>query len=427
MRKPKIVIIGAGSVVFGLNCIEDAFANKELWGSELVLVDLDPVAVNRMKLAADRINAELGGGYSISCTTDRTEALPGADFVIVSIAINRMEMWKHDFRIPQKHGIRHVLGENAGPGALFHTMRNVGPILDICRDMEKLCPHALLINYTNPESRLCIAIHKYTSIRAVGLCHQIHAGIKIVSAILDKPASEIEVKAWGLNHLTWMKDIRDKHTGENLYPLFREKERSYRPDYEPLSRFVFHRFGLFPTSGDGHLGEFFPYAFEMMSDAGYDYDKFETRRTNGIAKVEAIAAGSHPIDYILKRRSGERAFDMICGIVCNSNEVLESANIPNKGLIPNIPADAIVEVPVVVSGNGVDGIALGEELPRGIAAICTSQVQVQHLAVDAAVRGDRSLALQALLVDPNVPSVNAALRIFDELMEVNKPYLPQFQ
>lgn len=427
MRKPKIVVIGAGSIVFGLNCVEDAFSTKELWGSELVFVDLDQLAVSRMKRAADRINREFGAAYALSCTTDRLEALSGADFVIVSIAINRMEMWKQDFRIPHKHGIPHVLGENAGPGALFHTMRNVGPILDICKDMEKLCPDALLINYTNPESRLCIAIHKYTSIKAIGLCHQIHAGIRIVSTILEKPEAEIDVKAWGLNHLTWMTDIRDKLTGENLYPLLREKEQAYRSDYEPLSRYIFHRFGLFPTSGDGHLGEFFPYAHEMTSDKGYDYEGFETRRANGIAKVEGIADGTRSIDYILQKRSGERAFDIIRGIVFNTNEVLESANIPNQGYIRNLPADAVVEVPIVVSGNGINGLALGMELPRAIAALCTSQVQVQHLAVDAAVKGDRDLAMQALLVDPNVASAAAAQRIFDELMEINKPYLSQFQ
>lgn len=127
------------------------------------------------------------------------------------------------------------------------------------------------------------------------------------------------------------------------------------------------------------------------------------------------------------KKSGERAFDIIKGMLFNSNELLESSNLPNEGYIRNLPAYAVVEVPAIVSGNGVNGLALGIELPRAIAAVCSAQVQVQHLAVDAAVKGDRDLALQALLVDPNMPSAAAAIRIFDELMEVNKPYLPQFQ
>jgi alpha-galactosidase len=425
-KKPKIVIIGAGSVIFGMNCIRDAFAAKELWGSEIVFVDIDAAAVQRMAKAALRIDRELGAGMNIRHTTDRCEALPGADFVIVSIAVNRIPMWKLDFEVPRKHGIKHVLGENVGPGALFHTMRNIPIIMDICRDIEQMCPDALLINYTNPESRLCMAIHKYTKVKAVGLCHQIRAGIRIVANILGREPADIDVKAWGLNHFTWIHDIRDKHTGEDLYPLFREKEQQYDPEYEKLSRFMLHRFGLFPTSGDGHLGEFFPYAHEMMSANGYDYERYGKRRDDGIRLVEGIGDGSVALNESVLSPSGERAFDIIRGITFNTNQVLESANLPNHGLIANLPADAIVEVPVVVSGSGVKGVALGE-LPLGIASLCSAQINVQKLAVEAGVTGSRDLALQALLVDPNVPSADAALKIFEELMAHNKPYLPQFQ
>lgn len=146
IKKPKIVMIGAGSVIFGMDCIRDAFATKELWGGELVFVDIDATAVQRMEKAAKRMNKELGAGYRISSTTDRCEALPDADFVITSIAVDRMKMWKQDFKVPQKHGIKHVLGENAGPGAVFHTMRNIPIILEICEDIERICPEALLIN-----------------------------------------------------------------------------------------------------------------------------------------------------------------------------------------------------------------------------------------------------------------------------------------
>lgn len=144
---------------------------------------IDAVAVERMAKAALRIDRELGAGMTIRHSTDRRETLPGADFVIVSIAVNRIPMWKQDFIIPRKHGLKHVLGETAGPVAVFPTMRNIPIILDICRDIELLCPDALLINYTNPESRPCMAIHKYTKVKAVGLCHQIHGGTNIVATI----------------------------------------------------------------------------------------------------------------------------------------------------------------------------------------------------------------------------------------------------
>lgn len=435
VKKPKIVIIGAGSASFGMSCIRDAFTTKELWGSELVLVDIDHTALDRTVKAAVRVNEELAAGYTISYSTERCEVLPGADFVITSIAVNRMALWKQDFRIPQKYGIMHVLGENGGPGAVFHTMRNIPIILDICHDMERLCPNALLINFTNPESRICLAVAKYTKIKAVGLCHQISEGIRIVGEIMGRAPEDIDVKAFGLNHFTWMKDIRDKKTGEDLYPLLREKENGYDAEFEKLSRFMFHTFGLYPTSGDGHLGEYLPYAYEMMSAAGYDFDAREKYCAENIKFIESLGKGEVPLTVealtplgemkVFLRPSGEKAFSIIRGMVYDTNEVIESANLPNKGYITNLPSDAIVEVPIVVSGNGINGLGMGD-LPRGIAALCINQINTQQLVVEAGATGNTDLVMQALLVDPNVPSARAAKGIFDELMEINKPYLPQF-
>lgn len=424
-EKPKIVIIGAGSAIFGLSMLKDAFSVKDLWGSEIVLVDIDVDAVRKMTKAANKMNEKLNAGYKISYTTDRTEALPGANFVILSIAIDRVKMWKKDFAIPKKYGVNHVLGENVGPGAAFHTMRNLPIVLDICQDIEKLCPNALLINFTNPESRLCIAINKYTNVNVVGLCHQINAGIKIISTITGMKEQYIDVKAWGINHFTWMINIRDKRTGEDIYPLFREKEKTYDPAYSKLSRFIFHHYGLFPASGDDHLGEFFPYAHEMIAADGYDFDRYEKRRQGVVDVLEGVMNNEIAIDEELIQPSGEKAFTIIHGMTHNTNELIESVNIPNEGLITNLPKEAVVEVPAVVSGNGVNGLALGK-LPRGIAALCKQQIDVQHLVVDAGVKGDRKLVMQALLTDPNIPSAVAAQNIYEELMKVNKPYLPQF-
>lgn len=424
-RKAKIVIIGAGSAIFGLSMLKDAFSTKSLWGSEIILVDIDEAAVKKMADAANRINDELNADYKISYTTDRREALPNADFVILSIAIDRVKMWKKDFAIPKKHGVEHVLGENVGPGALFHTMRNLPIVLEICEDIEELCPDTLLINFTNPESRLCIAINKYTNVKAVGLCHQIKAGIDIVSILTDVAVEHIDVKAWGLNHFTWMVDIRDNRTGADLYPILREKEETYDPEYAKLTRFIFRHYGLLPTSGDGHLGEFFSFAHELIASDGYDFDAYENRREGVVNKLDGIISGEIQIDDYLISPSGEEAFNIIDGIINNTNKLILSVNIPNSKYITNLPTEAIVEVPAVVSGNGVNGLALGE-LPRGIAAMCKTQIDVQHLVVDAGVKGDRNLVIQALLTDPNIPSAKAAMGIYEELMEVNQSYLPQF-
>lgn len=425
IHKPKIVIIGAGSVIFGLSMLKDAFHTKALWGSELVLVDIDEEALIKMTQAANRINDELKAGYTISSTTDRLQALPGADFVILSIAIDRVKMWKKDFEIPKKYGIQHVLGENVGPGAVFHTMRNLPIVLDICHDIEQLCPEALLINFTNPESRICMAITKYTNVKVVGLCHQIKAGIDIVATLTDVEKEYIDVKAWGLNHFTWMIDIRDKRTGEDLYPLFRLNEEKYDASYQPLTRFLFKHYGLLPTSGDGHLGEFFSYAHEMIPSEGYDFEKYANRRQGIIDILDQIISGQADITENLIIPSGEKAFNIINGMTNNTNELIISVNLPNKGYITNLPVEAIVEVPAIVSGNGIDGLALGD-LPEGIAALCRAQVAIQQLVVDAGVSGDKRLVIQALLNDANIPSAKAALAIYDELMIENKSYLPQF-
>ncbi len=425
-RKPKIILIGAGSTSFGMSCIKDSFFTKELWGSELVFVDLDQIALDRMVKAAKRINNELGAGYKISGTTNRCKALSGADYVITSIAINRIALWKQDFAIPKKYGINHVLGENGGPGCVFHTMRNIPIILDICKDIEALCPNALLINFTNPESRICLAIKKYTSVKAVGLCHQIGEGIRIISKIMGKVPEEVDVKAMGLNHFTWMVDIRDKRNGEDLYPLLREKEKTFDPEFEKLSRFMFHKFGLFPTSGDSHLGEYIPYAHEMMSTEGYNFQEDEKWRDDSVKLIDGLGDGTQELTPEILAPSGEEAFKIIKGIYCNSNEYIISANLPNNGYIPNLPTDAIVEVPAFVSGNGLTGIGMGE-LPRGIVSLCLSQIGVQHLVVDAGVTGNTELVLQALLADPNIPSAKAAMGIYRELMEISRPYLPQFK
>lgn len=426
IKKPKIVLIGAGSSSFGISCMRDAFSTKELWGSELVFVDLDAVAVARMAKLAERINKELNAGFKISQFTDRCKALPGADFIITSIAINRNELWKHDFRIPFKYGIQHVLGENGGPGCVFHTMRNIPIILDICKDIEKLCPNALLINFTNPESRICLAIKKYTKVKAVGLCHQIGEGMRIVRKVLGDDALELDVKAFGLNHFTWFSEISDAKTGRDLYPEFAEKEKTFDPEFEKLSRFMFHKFGLFPTSGDGHLGEYVPYAHEMMSTEGYDFDANEAGKIENIKYVEDLSNPAVPLDDYILTPSGEKAFTIIKGITFNTNELIDAVNIPNDGYISNLPTDAIVEVPAVVSRKGLHGLGMGN-LPRGIAALCSAQINVQHLVVDAGATGNRDYVMQALLVDPNVPSAEAAVGIYNELMEINKPYLPQFK
>jgi alpha-galactosidase len=259
MNTTKIVFIGAGSMSFGLSMFRDLFATRDLAGSELVLVDLDPVYLERMVRLAQYMNDRTGAGYAISSTTDRRAALPGAGFVFNSIAIERSRLWKLDFEVPKKYGIRHTLGENGGPGGLFFTLRTIPAIMDIIRDMEELCPQAYFINFSNPESRIIYAVGKYSRVRSIGLCHGVFMGQEDVARMMGLEAREVDVLAAGLNHFQWFLQIRRRSTGDDLYPLLRAADQSFDPQFMPLSRRLMRSFGLYPSCSDDHIGEYLAY------------------------------------------------------------------------------------------------------------------------------------------------------------------------
>ncbi|NPV80333.1 MAG: alpha-glucosidase/alpha-galactosidase [Firmicutes bacterium] len=426
MPRTKIVLIGAGSAVFGLGTLCDIIhAGEDLKGSTVTLVDVNAEYLETITNTARRMVKESGAELVIESTTDRREALKGAEFVIVSVAVNRIELWKNEFQIPLKYGVKHVLGENGGPGALFHSMRNIPIILNICHDIQEICPDALLLNFTNPMSRICLAVSKHTKVKAVGLCHQIGAGYRIVSQIMGIPKEELQLTAAGINHFTWITDMRKKDSNEDLYPKFREKLSIYDPTFEPLSRFLYDTFGLFPATGDGHAGEYVAFAGEIIGTKGYDYDAYEKGKDEMWQRLDRINSGKESVDPLLKQVSGERAIPIICGILKNTCQYELAVNIPNDGHIANLPNGSIVEVPAVVNASGVHGIHIGE-LPYGIAALCNKQLMVQELVVEAAITGDRNIALQALLLDPLITSADAAKKILDELLELEADYLPQF-
>lgn len=425
MRPSKIVFIGAASASFGPGCLADAVQCEGLRGSTLVLVDIDKEHLDIITRFARRLNEEADAGLKIESTTDRKEALPEADFVFCSIAVERNELWKLDWQIPRKYGIKQVLGENGGPGGLSHTLRNVPILIDICRDMEKLCPDAWLLNFTNPESRICLAISQYTSIKTVGLCHGVFMGIDNVSQITGVDREDIDVTAAGLNHFTWMLSIRRKSTGEDLYPLLREKINDCDASYLPLTRELYHKFGLLPNPSDDHIGEYLSYAGERCGYEGYDFAAADRYREQLWDSLIAMANNEGSVEKYLTCKSGEIEFDIVKGMLTNSNLLVPAVNVPNRGAITNLPPDAVVEVPAIVSASGIQPVCVGD-LPDGIAAMCNTQIAVQKLAVQAAMTGSRKLALQAMLVDPVVDSIEAAEKCLDELLHVHARYLPQF-
>ena len=448
MRSVKIVFIGAGSISFGSSQIQDFVLEPALRGSTVVLVDTNAKALDLMTRFARRLNQALDAGLSIEATTDRRQALPEADFVITSVAVDRMVTWKKDFEIPLKHGVQHVLGENGGPGGLSHTLRNVPLLLGIARDMEALCPAALFLNFTNPESRICLALDRYTDIAYAGLCHGLCMGLEMISDITGIEVADLQGKAAGLNHFCWFLDIRRQSTGEDLYPLLRERESHYEPsglhqESHILCRRLFRAFGLFPYAGDDHTGEYLPYAHEFCGTDGPPWERWDSEFSRFARRIREIADGTRPapevwdhaptpedctpenVDHLGLFPSGEYAVSIITGMADNRDNYIPALNIRNDGCIENLPDWAVVEVPGIASADGLRGLHMGV-LPDACVAPLLTQVYVQSLAVDAAVKGSRELALQALLVDPVIQSWEAAEKILDELLEVHARYLPQF-
>lgn len=466
LQPPKIVVIGAGSAIFGLGALVRIIQSERLRGAELVLVDIDEAALATVHQVAEKMNTAWDRGMSISSTGNRREALPGANVVIVSIQVGPREtVWEMDWQIPLRHGVRQPYAENGGPGAFAHTARNLPVILGIARDMEDLCPQAWYINLTNPLIRLTLAVQRYTKIRVIGLCHQLLWGYAMATAVLaDRfnipiPAGfhvhtdasnmanfipvalagleHLEIKAAGINHFSWVYDIRDKATGEDLYPLLKQRWlKEYRRDFEPLSRDMFQIFGMMPTAGDSHMCEYLSYAHDPITKPWEKYDlKLQSwtgnlqRRKERRALAEAIASGERSVDdlkdlhrfNILK----EPVPEIIAGLHYNERFYSQQLNLPNNGLIPNLPGDAIVEVPGVISALGAQGVAF-PPLPETIAELCRRELARSSVAVEAAVRGDRDLALQALLLDPMITDIDTARAILNDFLVEFAEYLPQF-
>jgi alpha-galactosidase len=434
MKATKVVVIGAGSLDFGAWTVADVLANPDLKGGTLSLVDIDAESLRLVRRVAERMNAEWGSDMTIEATVDRKRALPDADFVIVAIEVERMERWQLDFEIPLKHGLRQPFSENGGPAGFAHAARNIAPVMAICEDMRKLCPDAWFFNYTNPVPRIALAAHKYGGVKACGFCHGIGLGAEDMGHVLGLPPEELDIKAAGLNHFTWVLDLRRKPGGEDLYPALRRRIKSWPENFHPLTRDVFAEFGLYPMCGDSHIAEYLPWVTDARTKPWEKYhlnpprfasDRRQRHLEREQQRLSDIAAGTAPLDEY-REGSGERAVAVAAAIANNQNSYELALNIPNEGYVPNLPQGAIIEVPAVVSAMGIRGVSLGE-LPEPMAELCRRQIAVAELAVQAAATGDAKIALHALLMDPMISDIEQAKGILADYLRVHRDLLPQFR
>jgi len=452
MSAPRIVVIGAGSADFGVDCLAGIFRTSGLHGCELSLVDIDRDKLELAERLARRLNERTGAEIEISATTSRLEALPGADFVILAVAIDREATWSRDHELALRYGIAHY-AENGGPGAFAHACRNLALVLPIVRDIEQLCPAAHVLTLTNPLTRICSALNTATQLRFAGICHGIGIGYWIVAtamhrelelALPDDPRfvwrddmiehfehsqrvakERYSIRAAGINHFSWMLAVHDLDTGEEVSELVRERLVELPPSFEPLTRRLTDLFGLVPVQSDTHISEYVPFTSTPDSWAKYGIQLYdfawasERRRVHEHA-LRSMADGVTAVDGILGADS-ERVEFVIDAIVNHAHGYEEALNVPNHGYIENLPWGAVVEVPCIVDANGVSGIHVGR-LPEPIAALCRTQLTIADLNVQAFLTGDRRLVHRLLALDPMVRDLDTAVKLGDEYIELYGDY-----
>jgi alpha-galactosidase len=441
----RIVLIGAGSAQFGYGTIGDILQSKVLEGSHIVLHDINPQTMAVVEETARAFIAEHDLPFTISATTDRVEALRGADFIISSIEVgNRFELWEQDWRIPQQYGVQQVYGENGGPGGLFHALRIIPPILDICADILRVCPEATVFNYSNPMSRICTTVHRaYPQLKFIGMCHEIASLRNYLPQILGVPYEDLEVRAGGLNHFSVALTARYKKTGQDAYPdilakaplffgkmpslktankYFKETgqwpdEKQFKEAVETeawperhIFQVILEKFGLMPITTDSHFGEYIPWAYDITDHRGIlDFYRFyKMWLANAQPKIEL--------------RLGERVIPIIEGILTDSGYEEEAVNIPNQGFIDNLPEWMVVEVPATIDRAGVHGVRLGS-LPKGFAGLLLNQVAVHDLTAEAVLQKSKKAALQALLVDPVVNNYQGIEELLDTMIDYQEKWL----
>ena len=435
---PKLAIIGAGSIAFAQTLIRDVLSFESLRASDFRLMDIDEERLDvtyqwtRKLLEQEKLPA------TVSKTLDRTEALDGADYVMCAILANGIEPFANEIDIPFKYGLTQPVGDTMGVGGIFRALRTIPILVDICRDMERLCPEATMLNYTNPMTMLTWACNEATKVKFVGLCHGVPITAHELAKLAGLEPAQVKYLTAGINHMAWFLRIEDL-AGNSLYPKLWEKiDRDGPPEGDKLRWDLARYVGYFMTESSGHLSEYIPY-YRKRPDLIAQFDapgKFagqhaailEDYRTHWKAHAERTyqqIRGEEPLPF--GGRSGEYASNIIHaleggGLFCFNGNVM------NHGLISNLPEGACVEVPCFVDNVGLHPTPVGA-LPPVCAALNQSNLSAQGMAVQAALTGDRELAFHSVFVDPLTSALLAPSEIkamFDELFEANRQWMPEF-
>jgi alpha-galactosidase len=435
----RIVLVGAGSAQFGIGTVADIIKSKTLEGGTIVLHDINPGSLELVRSACQMALDEMKVDFTLEATTSRPDALQDADFVIISIEVgDRFKLWEQDYKIPRKYGNRQIFGENGGPGGLFHSLRIIPPIMEICGDVDKICPDALVFNFSNPMSSICLAIARRFErrVKAVGLCHEISNAELYLPDMLNTPLSNLQIKATGLNHFGVLLDVIYKDTGRDAYPDIREKAEDYFERVRAsddlkygidkslsLVTDILRIYNYLPYTHDSHFGEYIQWAWERA-------DHQRIREFYELYKL-FCQGEQNRLKTIVEQRvsttmwltpSDERVIPIIEGILNDSSHHELSVNLPNDGIVENLPQDLVVECPATVDRQGVHGVKVGK-MPSGLAGLMRNRATVLDLTVEAALSGSKQKALEALLADPVVDSLSSAESMLDEILRTQGEYI----
>ena len=435
---PRIAFIGAGSAVFTRNLVGDILSVPELSGSTtLSLMDIDAERLEASETLVRSLARELGGEPVIETTLDRRVALDGADYVVTSFQVGGLRpSTVIDFEVPKRFGLQQTIADTLGVGGIMRGLRTIPVLLDVCRDMEELCPEALLLQYVNPMAMLCWAVAEASPIRTVGLSHSVQHTAGELADDLGLPASELDYHVAGINHVAFF--LRLEHEGESLYPaLARVIEEGRVPDTNRVRYELMRHFGYFVTESSEHFAEYVPWFIknarpDLIERFNIPIDEYLRRSERQIAKWETLRDELASGSSMGVERSAEYGADIIRA--CETGEPFGfNGNVPNRGpdglLIDNLPADCCVEVPCIAGERGIEPQPAGT-LPRHLAGLMQTNINVQGLTVEGALSGRREPVYHAAMLDPHTAGelpLDEIAQLVDALLDAHGDWIPPLE
>ncbi len=451
----KLVLIGAGSTVFTQRLVADLILTGQANRWELALVDIDPITLDAVDRLVRKMLIFKDVDIPVVSTVNRRDVLADADFVVTTIAVGGRRGWELDVTVPRKHNVYQPVGDSVMPGGISRAMRMIPQMIAIAEDVGALCPEAYFLNYSNPMTAVCRAIRVKTGVPVIGLCHGVHYVEGVLARFLGKDESCMTSFGVGLNHLTFLTDIRCN--GEDMIPLMKAKAAEQRPLLEqeirdkadwpntvvgrasrysddPLAWSIFERYGMFPVAIDRHISEFYPERFPhgryYGRILGVDAFSIDGRIALGDTWFDEMLAVARSPDPLPKSYfedvpgESEQLIQIMQSLLEDKRHVF-SVNMPNHGAVPGMPWEAVLEMPAAAGGPGFMPLQ-SKALPPALTAKLLSKIAAVEVTVEAALTGSFDLFVEALLADGSVSDPDAAVALAIDLVDAHKHHLPQF-